>query len=56
MKTKTCFYVFLMIVFLLPFQTTLTEVQFGPMKLIKDPLQVLCIMCVEKRWEKKTLQ
>lgn len=30
--------------FLVIFQTTLTEVQFGPMKLIKDPLQVL-FMC-----------
>lgn len=28
-------------ILLVIFQTTLTEVQFGPMKLIKDPLQVL---------------
>lgn len=32
---------------LLIFQTTLTEVQFGPMKLFKDPLQV--------RWDKAKL-
>lgn len=45
-KKTTCFYLFLTIVFFFTFQTTLTEVQFGPMKLIKDPLQVL-LVCVE---------
>uniref|UniRef100_A0A3B3BX83 Phosphodiesterase n=1 Tax=Oryzias melastigma TaxID=30732 RepID=A0A3B3BX83_ORYME len=29
------------------FQTTLTEVQFGPMKLFKDPLQVLLVFAKE---------
>uniref|UniRef100_A0A3Q1EGB3 Phosphodiesterase n=1 Tax=Acanthochromis polyacanthus TaxID=80966 RepID=A0A3Q1EGB3_9TELE len=29
------------------FQTTLTEVQFGPMKLLKDPLQVLLVFAKE---------
>uniref|UniRef100_A0A3P8UHU8 Phosphodiesterase n=1 Tax=Amphiprion percula TaxID=161767 RepID=A0A3P8UHU8_AMPPE len=34
-------------VFLVFFQTTLTEVQFGPMKLLKDPLQVLLVFAKE---------
>lgn len=38
--TFACFFPLLILVFFVAFQTTLTEVQFGPMKLIKDPLQV----------------
>lgn len=38
--TFACFFPLLILVFFVVFQTTLTEVQFGPMKLIKDPLQV----------------
>uniref|UniRef100_A0A3P9IGW7 Phosphodiesterase n=1 Tax=Oryzias latipes TaxID=8090 RepID=A0A3P9IGW7_ORYLA len=34
-------------VLLVIFQTTLTEVQFGPMKLFKDPLQVLLVFAKE---------
>lgn len=40
-KINVClFFSLLILVFFVVFQTTLTEVQFGPMKLIKDPLQV----------------
>uniref|UniRef100_A0A3Q3GP23 Phosphodiesterase n=1 Tax=Labrus bergylta TaxID=56723 RepID=A0A3Q3GP23_9LABR len=35
------------ILLFLVFQTTLTEVQFGPMKLFKDPLQVLLVFAKE---------
>uniref|UniRef100_A0A3Q3XKN3 Phosphodiesterase n=1 Tax=Mola mola TaxID=94237 RepID=A0A3Q3XKN3_MOLML len=34
-------------ILLVIFQTTFTEVQFGPMKLIKDPLQVLLVFAKE---------
>uniref|UniRef100_A0A3B4XAN1 Phosphodiesterase n=1 Tax=Seriola lalandi dorsalis TaxID=1841481 RepID=A0A3B4XAN1_SERLL len=34
-------------ILLVIFQTTLTEVQFGPMKLFKDPLQVLLVFAKE---------